>query len=136
METPLFDATVACLVPLQLDLSWNKIDAEGAKPLADALCVNASLTECNLRDNKLTEEGWCAIFDALRDNPQNKMAKWELRGQRINPTIVKSLAAYVAGSASLTSVWTPGYGTKAPPTSISLCYASILVLVLAAGPLE
>ena len=49
-----------------------------------------------LRDNSLSTEGWCAIFDALRNNPQNKIAKWDLSplersgnliGQGITPTI-------------------------------------------------
>ena len=61
--------------------------------------------QVNLRVNdSLGEEGWCAIFDALRDNPQNKIAEWDLSSQGINPTIATSLAAYVAVSASLTSI--------------------------------
>ena len=60
--------------------------------------------QVDLRGNKLGEEGWCAIFDALRDSPQNKIAKWDLERQGINPTIAKSLAAYMAVSASLTEV--------------------------------
>ena len=52
-------------------------NAEGIKSIADAL-VRASLTECNLRDNDLGKEGWCTIFDVLCDNPQNKIAKWDL----------------------------------------------------------
>ena len=58
----------------------------------------------NLNSNKLGEEGWCAIFDALRDNPQNKIAKWQLSDQGINAEIAKSLAAYMAVSHSLTQV--------------------------------
>ena len=58
--------------------------------------------QVNLRGNTLGEEGWCAVFDALRDNPQNKIAKWDLYDEGINPTIAKSLAAYVAVAASLT----------------------------------
>ena len=77
---------------------------EGPKAIADALLVNASVTECDLRNNNLKEEGWCAIFDALRDNPQSKLAKWDLNDQGINPTIAKSLAAYVAVSAVLTNL--------------------------------
>ena len=34
--------------------------------------------QVNLRKKQLGDEGWCAIFDALRDNPQNKIAKWDL----------------------------------------------------------
>ena len=66
--------------------------------------VRGSLTECNLCGNKFSTEGWCTVFDALRDNPQNKIAKWDLQGQRIGSEIVKSLAAYMAVSHSLTSI--------------------------------
>ena len=58
--------------------------------------------QVNLRRNRLGDEGWCAIFDALRENPQNKIAKWNLEDEGINPTIAKSLAAYMAVSVSLT----------------------------------
>ena len=58
----------------------------------------------NLKGNKFGEPDWSVIFDALRDNPQNKIAKWNLKMQRINPTISKSLAAYMAVSGSLTEV--------------------------------
>ena len=75
----------------------------GIKAIADAI-VRGSLTECNLRDNNLGEESWCAIFDALRDNPQNKITKWDLSGQGIDAKIAKSLAAYMAVSHSLTQV--------------------------------
>ena len=85
-------------------LSDNKLGPEGAKALAPALAANASVTECNLCGNELKEEGWCAIFDALRDNPQSKITKWDLSSQGITPAIVKSLAAYVAVSASLTNL--------------------------------
>ena len=64
----------------------------------------------NLKGNRLGEEGWCVIFDALRDSPQNKIAKWDLSSEGINPTIAKSLAAYMAVTASLTEVRAP-----APP---------------------
>ena len=60
--------------------------------------------QVNLRGNSLGEPGWCAVFDTLRDNPQNKIAKWDLSGEGINPTIAKSLAAYAAVSASLTTL--------------------------------
>ena len=60
--------------------------------------------QVNLRRNKLGDEGWCAIFDALRDNPQNKIAKWDLYNEDVGPAVAKSLAAYAAVSASLTEV--------------------------------
>jgi hypothetical protein len=56
---------------------------------------------------RLKDEGWCAIFDALHDIPQNKLAKWDLSGQGINPSIAKSLAAYVrvSGGANRKRIW-------------------------------
>ena len=78
--------------------------AEGITALADALHVNASLTSCNLRDNSLGEVGWCAVFDALRDNPQNKIKLWELSNQGITPTIAKSIAAHMAVSTELRKI--------------------------------
>ena len=41
----------------QLNLEGNYIGAEGAKALADALRVNASLTLLDLQYNKLGDEG-------------------------------------------------------------------------------
>jgi len=79
-------------------------NAEGIIAVADAIGVSASLTEVDLRYNSLGDEGWCAVFDALRENPQSKITKWDLSQQGINPVICNSLAAYMAVSASLTSV--------------------------------
>ena len=88
----------------QLDLQQNMIRDDGAKALGEGLKLNGSLTSLDVRDNKLGDAGWCAIFDALRDNPQNKIATWNLREQGINAIIAKSLAAYVAVSGSLNKV--------------------------------
>ena len=56
------------------------------------------------RISSATTMGWCTIFDALLDKPQNTIAKWDLSGQGINLEISKSLAAYMAVSGSLTSI--------------------------------
>ena len=69
-------ALVCCI---QIDLSENNIGAEGAKPLADALRVTASLTSINLAQNDLGVEG------------------------------AKALVEGGAFMASLTSVWTPAH---------------------------
>ncbi len=84
------------------EYGFGEYTADGIKAIADAIGVSASLTEIILRDNKLGKEGWCTIFDALRENPQNKIAKWDLSSQGIRGEIAKSLAAYMAVSASLT----------------------------------
>ena len=89
----------------QLNLAGNDLRAEGAAAIGEALKLNGSLTSLDVKENHhLGEAGWCGIFDALRDNPQNKIAKWDLVNQGITPTIAKSLAAYVAVSGSLTSL--------------------------------
>ena len=88
-----------------LDISRNGIGAIGGVAIAEILKINGSLKEINLKGNTLGDRGWCAIFDALRDNKDNKIAKWDLfNEQGINPTIAKSLAAYMAVSGSLTTL--------------------------------
>ena len=92
-----------------LDLSHNEFAnglgwANCAKMIGEGLAANRSLTFLDVRYNHLGDEGWCAIFDALRDNPENKIKKWALDNQRIGPKIAKSLAAYIARSGSLTSL--------------------------------
>ena len=87
-----------------LNLRSNNLGAEGAKALAEGVAVSTSLTSLNLKYNDLGDEGWCAVFDTLRDNPQNKIKEWDLARQGINPKIAKSLAAYVAVSPSLTDL--------------------------------
>ena len=49
-------------------------------------------------------KGWCAIFDALRDNPDNKIQSWDLSGQTINPEIARALAGHVSTSKALVSL--------------------------------
>ena len=81
---------------------------EGPTAIADAIRVSRSLSGSDLRHNYLGKEGWCAVFDALRDSPQNTIAKWDLSREwvdsRIDMEIVKSLAAYIAVSRSLSSI--------------------------------
>ncbi|CAF1108905.1 unnamed protein product [Adineta ricciae] len=51
-----------------LNLSWNGIGAEGAKHIADALGTNATLTTLKLCRNGIGAEGAQHIADALRAN--------------------------------------------------------------------
>ena len=53
---------------LQLDLSYNMIDAEGAKPLADALRVNGSITRIDVRYNNITGDGASQLSAAVLAN--------------------------------------------------------------------
>ena len=49
-------------------LDWNKIGAEGAKAIGEALKVNTLLTEINLHTNEIGDEGVKAIREALEVN--------------------------------------------------------------------
>lgn len=101
-----------------LDLSSCNLDDRDAVEVAQLLCTNTSITGLDLRGNEINTEGWCAIFDALRGRPRNKIAKWDLRGvfrhpdwgmNCMNPAIAKSLAGYMAASVSLTEVNLDGF---------------------------
>ena len=59
------------------------------------------LKRIDLRRNHIGSEGWCAIFNALRDNKDNKIEEWDLSREDINVEIAKALAEYVSGSAVL-----------------------------------
>ena len=66
----------------------------------------------SFRDNELGTEGWCAIFHALRDNPDNKIQSWDLSYESIDPEIAQALAGYVSTSKALSSL---KYATSLPP---------------------
>ena len=62
------------------------------------------MTECRLRGNNLGVKGWSNIFNALRDSPNSKIAKWDLSGESLGVEIAKPLAEYIAVAASLTKI--------------------------------
>ena len=80
-------------------------DLTGITAIADALRISSSLQRANLRNNGLGTEGWCTIFDALRDKSQNKITRWNLSDEKIDAKIAKSIAAYITKSDSLTQVF-------------------------------
>ena len=88
----------------EADFNNRELGPADAILIAASLEFRGSLTECDLRKNNLGKEGWCAVFDALRDSPQNTIAKWDLYNEGIDAEIVKSLAAYIAVSRSLSSI--------------------------------
>jgi Ran GTPase-activating protein (RanGAP) involved in mRNA processing and transport len=90
-----------------LELSGKGLRIPEAIVLADLLgSVSPSVTECNLRDNKLGVEGWTIVFNALRDSTTSKIATWNLSSEGLGPEIAKPLAEYISVTASLTSVRT------------------------------
>ena len=87
-----------------LDLQYNGIGPDGAKAVAALCAVRASVTECNLRDNKLGVEGWTIVFNALRDSTTSKIVTWNLSSEGLGPEIAKPLAEYISVTASLTKI--------------------------------
>ena len=88
----------------QLNLEANRIGSEGAKSLADALKVNASLTSLVIHSNKLGDEGIDAMATALKESSTSKLASLGVRFNGIGSKGAESLAAYLAVSASMTKM--------------------------------
>ena len=87
-----------------LDLSRKRLWVPSAIVIASLIGVNGSLTEGNLRENKLGVEGWAIIFNALRDSPTSKITKWDLTDELLGPEIAKPLAEYISVTGSLTEL--------------------------------
>jgi hypothetical protein len=88
-----------------LDLQRKNLGALEAMVLAGLLrSASASMTECNLRDNKLGVEGWTIVFNALRDSTTSKIATWNLSSEGLGPEIAKPLAEYISVTASVTEL--------------------------------
>ena len=62
--------------------------------------VNGSVSECNLRGNKMGVDGWTSIFNALRDSPTSITA-WDLSGENLGPGIATPLAEYLSASTMI-----------------------------------
>ena len=58
----------------------------------------------SLRDNKLGDEGWTALFKALCENKGDKIESWDLSGEGVGPQTAKALAEYASLSPALRSV--------------------------------
>ena len=87
-----------------LDLSRKGLKVASAVVIASLISGNASMTECNLRQNKLGVEGWTIVFNKLRDSPSSKITKWDLFDEQLGPEIAKPLAEYISVAGSLTKV--------------------------------
>jgi len=66
-------------------LSGNRLGAEGAAALAPALAANGALTSVGLRDNKLGDEGWGAIFAAICGSKDSKIMSLDASYEKIGP---------------------------------------------------
>ena len=73
-------------------LSHNHLGAKGAAALAPALAANGGLTSIKLRDNKLGDNGWGAIFAAICGNKDSKIMSLDASRENIGPAGVKLIA--------------------------------------------
>ena len=99
----------------QVDLSKNFLafrgNMNGIKAIAEAIRVTASITSVgtdglNLKDNRLGNEGWGAIFAAVCGSRISKITSIDASGERIGPEGAKLIGQALRNSvnASLTSV--------------------------------
>ena len=88
----------------ELDLHGEGIGVEGGMVLAGLLPAMASVTELNLYQNSIKDEGVTAICEALQSNKETKLASLNIGANSIGPAGAKSVAAMVAVIASLTLV--------------------------------
>merc|ERR550514_419956 len=72
--------------------------------IAPEISVMASLTEVNLGNNSLGDEGTEFIATALKESTMNKLQKLLMFQNGIGPKGAAALAAYAAISASLTKL--------------------------------
>jgi hypothetical protein len=99
-------------------LRGNELGEEGARPLADALHVNSSLTHLNIADNQIGNVGMRVIGLALLGNTASKMGSLkcdafdlkagaivlDLPNKGINRYTIALLAAVIKANGSVTSV--------------------------------
>ena len=88
----------------QVDLSNNDIGSEGAKPLAEAIAVSASLTSVSLRGNSLGDAGVEVVCNAVQSNEHSKLASLDLATNGCGPDGAKAVTAMMAVTGSLTEV--------------------------------
>ena len=95
----------------QVNLRQNKIGADGAKAIASALAVNASLTligegGLDLRYNSMDEEGWAAIIEGVCSSSTSKITSIDASCKGIGPAGAKRIAEALQKSvnAPLTTV--------------------------------
>ena len=58
----------------------------------------------SLRNNRLGDAGWTALFKALCENKGDKIESWDLSSEDVGPETAKALAEYISVSPALKSV--------------------------------
>lgn len=95
----------------ELQLGRNSIGPHGAKAVAAMAAVVASLTSLVIFSNQLGDEGMAAITSALKESTVSQLATLDVQNNNIGAKGAEALAAWLAVSASLTSVRSPAYRT-------------------------
>ena len=90
----------------QLNLGINRIGAEGAAAIGEALKVNGSLTSLNVGDNKIGKEAALELVSIFREK---QMTSVGLAGCDLGADGATAVAEYVQLSGSLTSLDVRGY---------------------------
>ena len=91
-----------CALCSQLNLWGNDIGPEGAKALADALKVNASLTSLDVGHNSIDQKQALKLVSIFKEKDQMKSVG--LAGCSLGVKGAKAVAEYARVSASLTQV--------------------------------
>ena len=86
---------------LQLDLGSNDIGSEGAKPLADALRVNASITSVDVGFNRIGKDAALELINIFK---QKKMVSIGLAQCSLGPEEAHTVADMIRVIASITQV--------------------------------
>lgn len=79
----------------------NERNHQGAQFLAEALRHNRTLTEIKLDSNQFGDVGWKAMFEALRDAPENKFVVWDIASHGITNGVCESIAEYLRTTQTL-----------------------------------
>ena len=95
-------ALYKCYFYSTINLSCNKIGAEGAKYVAEALKVNTSLTKIYLAGNKIGDEGAKYVGEALKVN--TSLTEIHLDGNNIGADGAKYVAEALKVNTSLTKI--------------------------------
>jgi hypothetical protein len=98
----LADALKANTSVANINLSRNKIGVKGASALADALKVNSSVTEINLSSNRFGVKGAAALADAL--TVTTSVTEIDLRYNTIGDEGASALADALEVNMSLTKI--------------------------------
>ena len=75
----------------------------------------------SLGGNKLEDEGTTIVCDALRESKVSKLRELNLQSNGIKVAGAKSVAAYLAVTAELTSVWSPAHEPSQYLLSLHVC---------------